>query len=298
MRTRAAQPTVICPTLRSPLTYVDGTGVGTPARFGVRERASTLALVSAGVHVDVFYSTIRPVGDRRALFDAVERRRLEGISRESERDLYATAHLLMRAGLELVTEISAEEQRFDRLCRSCLEQHGPSRLAPPGSPDAALLGRSRWPTPHISLSYSQQMAVVAVCADREVGIDIEHWSTTDFTGFSAISLTPDEAGELQDFAAPDVPWAKASWYARKEALFKAAGYWLVVDATSARVSPPDAPPRLIEWHDELPSPEVRLADIAVPGPYACAVAVMGPHVPSYRLIDATGDVVALAARAD
>ncbi len=252
--------------------------------------------MSAGVHVDVFSSTVRPIGDRRALFDATELRRLDGMSRPEERDLYATAHLLLRAGLYLVTGIPPEQQRFDRLCRSCLEQHGPARLAPPGSPDAALLGRSRWTTPHVSLSYSKQRAVLAICADREVGIDIEHWTTTDFTGFSAISLTPDEAGELFDFAAPDVPWAKATWWARKEALFKAAGYWLVADGSSARISPPDAPPRLLEWHDELPPPRVQLADIPVPGPYACSLGVKGTEPPRYRLIDATGDVVALAAR--
>ena len=253
--------------------------------------------MSAGVHVDVFSSTVRPVGDCRRLFDAVETRRIEGMSRASEQDLYATAHLLLRAALHLTTGIAPEEQRFDRLCRSCLEQHGPARLAPPGSPDAALLGRSRWPTPHVSISYSQQRAVVAVCSDREVGIDIDHWSTTDFTGFSAISLTPDEAGELQDFAAPDVPWAKATWYARKEALFKAAGYWLVVDGSSVRVSPPDSAPRLVEWNDELPAPQVRLVDVAVPGPYACALGVAGTDSPTYRLIDATGNVAALAERA-
>lgn len=253
--------------------------------------------MSAGVRVDVFSSTIRPVGDRRALFDATEQRRLDGLSRATERDLYATAHLLLRTGLELVTGIPAEEQRFDRLCRSCLEQHAPVRLAPPGSPDAALLGRSRWATPHVSLSYSEQRAIVAICSDREVGIDICHWSTTDFTGFSAISLTPDEAGELLDFAAPDVPWAKATWWARKEALFKAAGYWLVVDGSSARVSPPDAEPELLGWYDELPRPQVELVDIPVPGSYTCALGVAGTDRPDYRLVDATGNVVALAERA-
>lgn len=294
MLTRAAKPIVIRRTCRS---STSGGGERLAAADAASVRASTLARVSAGVHVDVFSSTIRPVGDRRAFFDATELRRLDAISRPEERDLYATAHLLLRAGLRLATGIPPEEQRFDRLCRSCLEQHGPARLAPPGSPDAALLGRSRWPTPRVSLSYSRQRAVVAVCADREVGIDIDHWSTTDFTGFSAISLTPDEAGELQDFAAPDVPWAKATWWARKEALFKACGYWLVVDGSSARVSPPDAEPRLLEWNDELPAPLVELVDIPVPGPYACCLGVAGTTRPTYRLIDATGDVAALAARA-
>ncbi len=251
--------------------------------------------MSTEVHVDVFTSSLRPVGDRRGLFDPIERDRLANISRRHGRDLYATAHLLLRTAVTFTTGIPAREQRFDRLCRSCLAQHGSTRLLPPVG--SAMLDDAPAVTPNISLAYSNERAVVAICSATQVGVDIEHWSTTDFAGFSAIALTPDEALELLDFSPLDAPWAKATWWARKESLFKATGYWLFVDGSTVRVTPPDSPPELVEWGDDLPEPQVRMADIPVPGRYACGLAVTGTIRPRVRLIDATGDVAALAATA-
>ena len=148
----------------------------------------------------------------------------------------------------------------------------------------------------IDFSLLGTSGIYLICGDTGAG------KTTIFDAIS-FALYGEPSGSFRkartlrsDFAAPDVPWAKATWWARKEALFKAAGYWLVADGSSARISPPDSPPRLLEWHDELPPPRVQLADIPVPGPYACCLGVKGTEPPRYRMIDATGDVAALAAR--
>lgn len=202
------------------------------------------------------------------LLDSVERQRLSTLRRPQDRARYVTTHLLMRAAFFEHTGTPPSGQRFDRTCLICGGAHGKPVLIRP---------KHKSPAPHVNLSYAGEQVVLALTS-APVGIDIESHMATDFAGFSAVALTAQEAHELLEFEARDRLAAKAAWWTRKEAALKATGHGLRVDATSLRVTPPDRPPLLLEWHDpEIPRPLLTMSDIPVPGSYAGTVAVLGAH---------------------
>lgn len=219
--------------------------------------------MSAGDVVEVYRVATGAPDAAVNLLDADETARLAKLLRPQDRNRYVTGHLLTRLVLQAHTGIAPADQCFDRTCPFCGADHGKPRLIQ--APDV-----------HVSLSYSSPHVVVAVSHGRPVGIDIEQWQATDFAGFSTAALTEEEAQELLAFQVPDRVWARAVWWARKEAVLKATGHGLSVDATSVRISPPDRPGRLLDWTDSaVPAPSLRLADVPFVDEYACAVARLG-----------------------
>lgn len=230
-------------------------------------------VVSAVVHV--YRARTRPDGGVPALLDAVERDRMASLRRPQDRDRYVTAHLLMRAVLAEHSGVPVAAQRFARHCAVCGGPHGKPTLVTEGSDPSR--------GPHVSLSYAGEHVVVAV-SDAQLGVDAELWATTDFAGFAAVALTAQEAAELSAFRLPDRAWARATWWARKEATLKATGHGLRVEAPSLRVTAPDRAPALLDWTDpEVPRPTVALADAPVGDGVACAVARLGSESVIVRL---------------
>ncbi|MDO5629481.1 MAG: 4'-phosphopantetheinyl transferase superfamily protein [Mobilicoccus sp.] len=221
--------------------------------------------------VQVYWT--RPVdhADLVHLLDPTEQEAFETLHRDSDRNRYATAHALLRVVLARHTGVPEDEQRFHRRCVICGGPHGKPRLLPAG---ADLDHAGDIDTPQVNLSYSGGRVMLALSETHPVGVDVEAWAATDFPGFHTAALTPAEARELLEFDIAERAAARTVWWARKEAILKATGHGLRVDATSMRVSAPDHPPRLIDWNDaEVPRPEVCLGDVDVPGDYAAAVAV-------------------------
>jgi 4'-phosphopantetheinyl transferase len=162
-------------------------------------------------------------------------------------------------------------------------------------PDPTMSGTPPW----VSLSYTGNRVLVALCADAPVGVDVERWAATDFPGFSSVALTQPEARELLAFRSSERQVAKAIWWVRKEAALKATGHGLRVDTASVRVSPPDQPPRLLAWDDpEVPAPTLTMADIPTQGSYAAAVAVLAELELRVELRDANDRVASLAEAAE
>ncbi|WP_226345241.1 4'-phosphopantetheinyl transferase family protein [Agilicoccus flavus] len=223
--------------------------------------------MNPGTAVDVYRARAGVVAVTEsavALLDGAERARLDRLLRPQDRARYTTGHLLLRLVVQAHTGVPAREQRFSRTCLLCGGPHGKPRLAGDGAPDV-----------HVNLSYAGPYVVAAVSAHAPLGVDVEQWEATDFAGFSTAALTRAEAQELLGFDVVDRPWARAVWWARKEAALKATGHGLRVDATDVRVTPPDRPARLLSWTDaEVPAPTLRLADVPTGPGYACAVAVL------------------------
>ncbi|WP_168581850.1 4'-phosphopantetheinyl transferase family protein [Gephyromycinifex aptenodytis] len=236
--------------------------------------------MSRRAEVQVYRATSGSLPGTEDLLDAVERDRLAVLRRPEDRVRYLTAHVLMRRVLAAHTGIPAREQRFERRCGFCGAEHGKPRLLPAGSRQAQDL-------PHINVSHAGEQVLLAV-STQPVGVDVEQYSATAFAGFPAAALTSDEAAELSEFAPSDRLAAKAAWWTRKEAALKATGHGLRVEATSLRVTPPDQPPHLVEWHDpDVTRPHLVMADVPVPGSYAGAVAVCDSDQLHFTLYTAT-----------
>ncbi|MDD2582503.1 MAG: 4'-phosphopantetheinyl transferase superfamily protein [Desulfuromonadaceae bacterium] len=134
-----------------------------------------------------------------------------------------------------------------------------------------------------NLSHSDTMLLLAVAADREVGIDVERVNIDiPFTDIARIAFSLREQQEL--FALPGQlqPAAFYRCWARKEAYMKACGMGFVMKSagfdvtllpgTPAALITPNKPPG---WH---------LFDITVPEDYYAALAVEGP-LPVIRYFD-------------
>lgn len=213
-----------------------------------------------------------------SLLDEVERTTLSRLHLDRDRDRYISAHVLLRRVLARHTGIPEQEQRFHRRCVLCGGPHGKPRLLTPGIDPADLVAVNALDTPQVNLSYVGSRILLALREAGPVGVDVEHWDKTDFAGFGAVALTQAEARELLEFDVVDRSPARATWWARKEAVLKATGHGLRVDALNLRVSAPDVPPVLLDWTDpEIARPQVTLADVPVPGRYEAAVAAAG-HV--------------------
>lgn len=236
--------------------------------------------VSAGDVVDVYRARTGAPAGAADVLDERERERHERLFRPQDRNRYLTGHVLLRLAVADRLGIPVRQQRFVRRCLVCGGPHGTPRLVVGDSPDPA-------PGVHLNVSYSGRFAVVAVSEAGPVGVDVEQWERTDFAGFSTAALTQAEASELLAFEVADRPWARAVWWARKEAALKATGHGLRVDATNVWITPPDRPARLLGWTDtEVAAPTLRLADVAFPPGYACAVAVLGSGDLGVRVHDA------------
>lgn len=144
---------------------------------------------------------------------------------------------------------------------------------------------------HVSVSYDDRWAIVAVTRVAPVGIDVQAAEATGFAGFDAVALAADERTAFEGRAldggavhhagagAPDrmtVGRARARVWARKEALLKATGHGLTVDPTMVVVSGPTEPPRLVAWRaGPAPPRTVSMCDLLLPGPtHAAALAVL------------------------
>jgi 4'-phosphopantetheinyl transferase len=124
--------------------------------------------------------------------------------------------------------------------------------------------------PHFNLSHSGNVFLLAIAADREVGIDVEEMnSDIPFPEIARLTFTPREQGEL--FALPDYqqrPFFYRIW-TRKEAYLKACGAGFsnpgAIETPRSPVSS-SAPHGQEPWHiREITVPNTCCASLAVKG---------------------------------
>lgn len=182
------------------------------------------------------------VVDDPSLRDLLDDAELARSERKRNPIPFVSAHALVRTVLAQRLQTAPQDLRFLRRCPTCKSRaHGKPTLA--DHPDVTF-----------SLSYTQELAVVAVTEGVDVGVDVEHVSEADFGGFDRVTLAADEVDGFGNLHGPELLSARAQVWSRKEAILKATGHGLVVDPTEVVVSPPGAPARLVDWRAAEPRP--------------------------------------------
>ncbi len=136
---------------------------------------------------------------------------------------------------------------------------------------------------HFNLSHSGTMFLLAIAADRDVGIDLEQLSSdTPYPDMARLAFSPREQKELFDLPQHQQLAAFYRCWTRKEAYLKACGSGFAVETSSFDVSLlPKTPAVLVEPNKQ---PSWLLVDISVPETYYAALAVQG-STPIIRYID-------------
>lgn len=204
------------------------------------------------------------VVDDPSLRDLLDDTELARSERKRDPVPFVSAHALVRTVLAQRLQAAPQDLRFLRRCPTCGSRtHGKPTLAD-------------HPGVTFSLSYTDELAVVAVTDRVDVGVDVEHVSEADFGGFARVTLAPDEAGAFGDLQGPELLSARAQVWSRKEAILKATGHGLVVDPTEVVVSPPGEPARLVDWRAEEAQPvAVSVSDAVLASPeHRASVAIL------------------------
>jgi 4'-phosphopantetheinyl transferase len=129
---------------------------------------------------------------------------------------------------------------------------------------------------HFNLSHSGSLFLLAIAADREIGIDVEQLrDETHYPEIARLAFSQREQEEL--FRLPEHQQRIAFYrcWTRKEACLKASGAGFSIPSNSFDVNVlPDAPATLTS-----PNSLSRwiLRDISVPEDYCAALAVKGSH---------------------
>lgn len=164
-----------------------------------------------------------PAPDRAAWLSAAEHTRAQRFVFERDRRRYLAAHCALRERLARHTGLAPSALRLD--------------AAPDGKP--LLLDR---PGCRFNLSHSGDWALVAICADAEVGVDVETLRPVDDAlALAATVFTPAERQALAELPRGARDRAFLRGWTRKEACVKAVGAGLRIDPASFHVGLDDTP---------------------------------------------------------
>lgn len=191
-----------------------------------------------------------------SLLDADGRARWAALQREPDRRRFVGGALLIRAVAAAWLGQPSEQVSVSRRCRQCGGPHGKPEVV--GGPQ-------------ISVSHAGDLVVLASCADRPVGVDVEPVGADPGPGVAELVLAP---SERRYGVGPDE--LMRSWV-RKEAVLKAVGVGLSVAPTEVVVSAAAEPARVLA-HPFPDVAQIALADVQLAG-HLCSVAVIGPAGP-------------------
>jgi 4'-phosphopantetheinyl transferase len=185
-------------------------------------------------------------------------------------DCPGLADALLRAEVARSCGTTTGTVRLARLCPRC-------GSAAHGKP--YVLAWDDTVPPHVSISRSDDLAIVAVCRGGPVGIDVERLDAPTFSGFDDVALHPREH-------APTVADRAVTWV-RKESLLKATGDGLSVHLDGIRLSDPDQAPQLVEWSTSHPPlSSVWMYDVVVGRAHAACVSVLSDEAPRLTVREA------------
>ena len=124
----------------------------------------------------------------------------------------------------------------------------------------------------MSISYAEDVTVVALTEAGPVGVDVERRDAADFPGFDAVAAHAQE--ELDEVRPRTITWV------RKESLLKATGHGLAVDPRRIRVAAPSQPAELIQWDAaDPPDGPVWMQDVEITSAHVAAVTVLAQERP-------------------
>lgn len=188
---------------------------------------------------DVVYAFVSLEGEPSAfdedLLDDEERGRAERFVRPTDRHRFVLAHSSLRSFLALALAVEPAAVRYEAAT------HGKPGLAP------------GLPRLEFNMSHSEDLGLLAVARGRAVGVDVEHVrELPDAMSIADTHFTATESERLRSMAPPERQLAFFRYWARKEAVIKAAGEGLGRALDSFDV---DESPEGTEWFfRDLPSP--------------------------------------------
>lgn len=169
----------------------------------------------SAAHAEVFLERVRPAGELEGSLSEDELRRCARYRHQADRDRYVSLRALLR---QVLAERGFEEAE-------CVRE-------PSGRPRLSLPGRN---VPNISLTKSGGWVGVALCAEAEVGLDLERLAAVDQPGFAGLVCTREEARALERMTAEARADEKLRLWTTKEALLKATGEGLLRDPRTVPV---------------------------------------------------------------
>ncbi|WP_337177618.1 4'-phosphopantetheinyl transferase superfamily protein [Paludisphaera sp.] len=194
--------------------------------------------------------------------DAEERARAERLVRPRDGRRFVRCRGALRSLLGGLLGATAAEVAF--------------RVGPGGKPILVQPGGSRW---RFNVTHSDELALIAVAWDRELGVDVERVRPIQQAARIVESyFTAAEVAEFRKLAEADQAEAFIRGWTRKEAVVKAQGVGLAGLATEFETLFGLAPPGE-SFRPCLPMPEVlgwRLWE-ATPRPGHVATLAVGPH---------------------
>jgi 4'-phosphopantetheinyl transferase len=195
----------------------------------------------------------------RELLDANERARSARFHFDRDRGRYVVAHAALRRLLA---------QRTGRDVASLVIEAG--QYGKPALADA--------PRCAFSLSHSDELALVALADDGDIGVDLERVrSLSDIEGLERQCLTLHERHELAGLAPDARSLAFLRRWTRKEACLKALGTGLHIEPSTFAVSGDDGPQEVCISTISGPR-ELRVHDVDVaPGWVAALACVLSRH---------------------
>lgn len=184
------------------------------------------------------------------LLDREERARVQAFVRDTDRDRYRVAHVVLRRLLgAYLGEDPAAVGLVREPCPGCGEPHGRPAVA-----DAPF---------HFSLAHSGDLVLLAF-AGAPVGIDVEEDPSPEAAAEIGAMLHPRERAELAAVPHRARPASFGRCWTRKEAYLKGVGIGLAEDPSITYVGAGPAPAFVPGW---------SLTDVPVPHGYAAACAV-------------------------
>lgn len=229
-----------------------------------QEPATHPTLVSGQVHLwrVSLHASPAQVAGWQALLSPDERERAARFYFERDRRRYTVARSVLRRLL------GAYLRRDPSAVRFVYADKGKPSLDP----------ASGWPDISFNLSHAGDVAVVALCTQGRIGVDIEqHRPLDDLPGLARTVFSPQELRDLNELPSVQRQRAFYDCWTRKEAFIKAIGDGLSYPLAQFDVTlRPDAPAQLLRVADE-PDAQARWQMASFPpGPdYSGALVVEG-----------------------
>lgn len=204
------------------------------------------------IQIDLGQVRLGPGLDRDLI--AAERQRLAAFRRDIDRDLAQAGRWVVRRALGFLL--------------GCPPSHVPICEGAHGKPE---LATPRHSPLRFNVSHSGQLVLVALAHGREVGVDVERFTSVDLRQIASAVFSPAENEALDAFPRTEQTAAFFRCWARKEAIIKAEGtgflrpttsFTVSLDAGDARVLAGDLRPW---WLTDLPVLEGHAAALAVEG---------------------------------
>lgn len=191
------------------------------------------------VPVQVRWSRPQPWRAVAAWLDPGDRRRMQALQREADRDRSATARALLRLLAARWMALPPQQIRWTAACPVC----GSDRHGKPGVAEVPGAGRP----PHVSTAHAGDRVVVAVTDAGPVGVDVEREDAAGFEGFDEVALAAAERAALATEPAGQLTAARARVWVRKEAALKASGHGLAFPLPRLAVTTSAGSPRVLSW---------------------------------------------------